>query len=74
MAPEILGIADIRNNIATLRKLGFKISDRWVTGLNRRGVKTRYKEYYIEKELLLTEYSKLIASLNIRTKFVNKNE
>lgn len=49
-APDEIGIADVRANIRDLRDLGYKIQDRWVTGLNRRGRKTRFKEYFIESE------------------------
>ena len=47
-APDELGIADVRANIRDLRNAGFEIKDRWVSKTNRRGKKTRYKEYYIE--------------------------
>jgi biotin operon repressor len=46
-APDELGIADVRANIRDLRNAGVPIEDRWVTGENRRGKKTRYKEYFI---------------------------
>lgn len=48
-APDELGIADVRANIRDLRDAGYDIKDRWVQGINRRGSKTRYKEYYIER-------------------------
>ena len=47
-APAKIGIADVRANIRDLRDLGYKIQDRWVTGLNSRGRKTRFKEYFME--------------------------
>ena len=47
-APDVLGIADVRANIRDLRNLGYKILDRWVEGINRRGRKTYYKEYFLE--------------------------
>ena len=50
IAPDVLGIADVRANIRDLRNLGHNIKDIWVTGLNRRGKKTRYKEYYLEQQ------------------------
>lgn len=46
-APETLGIADVRANIRDLRDAGIVIDDRWASGINRRGRKTRYKEYYL---------------------------
>ncbi len=48
-APDELGIADVRANIRDLRDLGYKIKDRWVSGTNRRGNKTRFKEYFMEE-------------------------
>jgi hypothetical protein len=46
-APDELGIADVRANIRDLRDLGYEILDRWVSGTNRRGRKTTYKEYFL---------------------------
>jgi hypothetical protein len=46
-APDVLGIADVRASIRDLRDLGFEILDRWVSGVNRRGRKTRSKEYFL---------------------------
>ena len=46
-APNELGIADVRANIRDLRDLGYEILDRWVSGTNRRGRKTTYKEYFL---------------------------
>lgn len=46
-APDELGIADVRANIRDLRGLGYEILDRWVSGTNRRGRKTTYKEYFL---------------------------
>jgi hypothetical protein len=46
-APDELGIADVRANIRDLRDLGYEILDRWVSGTNRRGRKTSYKEYFL---------------------------
>lgn len=46
-APDKLGIADVRANIRDLRDLGYEILDRWVNGINRRGRKTRSKEYFL---------------------------
>lgn len=46
-APDELGIADVRANIRDLRDLGYEILDRWVNGINRRGRKTRSKEYFL---------------------------
>lgn len=46
-APDELGIADVRANIRDLRDLGYEILDRWVSGRNRRGRKTTYKEYFL---------------------------
>lgn len=47
-APEKLGIADVRANIRDLRNDGYNIVDEWKTRTNRRGRKTRYKEYRIK--------------------------
>lgn len=47
-APEILGIADERANIRNLRDKGIDVKDKWIQSINRRGRKTRYKEYWIE--------------------------
>jgi hypothetical protein len=47
-APEKIGIADVRANIRDLRDAGYKILDKWVSSINRRGRKTRYKEYWLE--------------------------
>lgn len=46
-APDELGISDVRANIRNLRNAGYNIQDRWVINENRRGRKTRYKEYFI---------------------------
>ena len=46
-APDELGIADVRANIRDLRDLGYEILDHWVSGVNRRGRKTSYKEYFL---------------------------
>lgn len=46
-APDELGIADVRANIRDLRNAGYDIKDKWVQGVNRRGVTTRYKEYFM---------------------------
>ena len=48
-APDELGIADVRANIRDLRYLGYEILDRWVSGTNRRGRKTTYKEYFFRR-------------------------
>lgn len=47
-APDKIGIADVRANIRDLRDAGYKILDKWVSSINRRGRKTRYKEYWLE--------------------------
>lgn len=47
-APKKLGIADVRASIRDLRNKGYNILDKWVEGINRRGRKTHYKEYWIE--------------------------
>ena len=46
-APDELGIADVRANIRDLRNMGIEVSDRWIDGINRRGRKTRFKEYFL---------------------------
>lgn len=48
IAPQKLGIADVRANIRNLRNSGYNIIDEWKTDTNRRGRQTRYKEYRIE--------------------------
>ena len=50
-APDELGIADVRANIRDLRDSGIEIKDRWVQSVNRRGRKTRFKEYFIERDI-----------------------
>lgn len=47
-APDVLGIADVRANIRDLRDSGIEVLDRWVEDINRRGRKTRFKEYWLE--------------------------
>lgn len=47
-APEELGIADVRANIRDLCNKGYNILDKWVEGINHRGRKTYYKEYWID--------------------------
>ena len=49
MAPDVLGIADVRANIRNLRDKGIEVLDRKKSGVNRRGRKTSYKEYYMER-------------------------
>ena len=49
-APDEIGIADVRANIRNLRDAGYNIVDRWVSKVNRRGRKTRYKEYWMEEK------------------------
>ena len=49
-APEELGIADVRAVIRDLRNMGYDIKGIWVSGINRYGRKTRYKEYFMEIE------------------------
>ena len=49
-APDKIGIADVRANIRDLRDAGIGIKDKWVSDINRRGRKTRYKEYWLETE------------------------
>lgn len=44
----MLGIADVRANIRDLRNLGYDVKDKWVSGVNKRSRKTRYKEYWID--------------------------
>lgn len=46
-APDELGIADVRAHIRNLRNKGIKVLDRWREGINRRGRKTYYKEYFL---------------------------
>lgn len=48
IAPDVLGIADVRANIRDLRNMGYPVKDRKVSGFNRRGNKTFWKEYYME--------------------------
>ena len=50
-APDELGIADVRANIRDLRDAGYEIKDKWVSGINRRGRKTRYKEYFMDTKV-----------------------
>lgn len=46
-APDELGIADERAHIRNLRNKGIKVLDRWREGINRRGRRTYYKEYFL---------------------------
>ena len=45
-----LGCMRLASRVNDLRQIGYPIRMRWVSGKNRYGEKTRYAEYYIEKE------------------------
>jgi hypothetical protein len=46
-AAQLFGAEDYRKRISELRRAGYDIRDRWITGMNRYGHKERYKEYYL---------------------------
>ena len=43
-----LGIHDLQHAIMVLRNEGYKITDKWIKGINRHGNRTHYKEYRLE--------------------------
>lgn len=43
-----LKIVDLQHSIYELRKEGYKITDKWVKKVNRKGRKIQYKEYLLE--------------------------
>lgn len=51
-APELFGSADYRKRISELRRAGYPIEDRWVTGRSRYKNRCRMKEYFMAKEAL----------------------
>ena len=42
-----LGTTELRKVISNLRASGFKVADTWERGLNRYGMPTRYKRYFL---------------------------
>lgn len=48
-AKQLTGAEDYRKRISELRRQGYEILDRWVSGINRYGNHERYKEYYMVK-------------------------
>lgn len=44
-----LEIVDLQKAINLLRKEGYKISDKWISKVNHRGRKIKFKEYRLEK-------------------------
>lgn len=42
-----LGTTELRKVVSDLRASGFKISDTWERGVNRYGMPTRYKRYFL---------------------------
>lgn len=42
-----LGTTELRKVVSDLRASGFKVADTWETGVNRYGMKTRYKRYFL---------------------------
>ena len=45
-----LEIVDLQKAINLLRKEGYKISDKWISKINHRGRKVKFKEYRLEEE------------------------
>ena len=45
-----LEIVDLQKAINLLRKEGYPISDRWISKINHRGRRIKYKEYKLEEE------------------------
>ena len=45
-----LEIVDLQKAINLLRKEGYSISDRWISKINHRGRRIKYKEYKLEEE------------------------
>ena len=43
-----LQIVDLQKAIQLLRDEGYKITDKWITKINKMGKKIRYKEYRLE--------------------------
>lgn len=43
-----LQIVDLQKAIQLLRNEGYKITDKWITKINKMGKKIRYKEYRLE--------------------------
>ncbi len=48
VAAELYGIQRLGARIYDLKKLGYPIEGRTMTGLNRHGDKTHWTEYYLE--------------------------
>lgn len=46
-----IGSTELRKFISNLRHRGYGINDYWEQGFNRYGIKTRWKRYYLEKEV-----------------------
>lgn len=44
-----LEIVDLQKAINLLRKEGYRISDKWISKINHRGRKVKFKEYRLEK-------------------------
>ena len=49
-AKALTGAEDYRKRISELRRAGYQILDRWVSGTNRYGHHERFKEYYMVAE------------------------
>lgn len=45
-----IGTTELRKRICDLKDKGYKIIDVWETGVNRVGVETRYKRYFLISE------------------------
>ena len=45
-----IGTTELRKRISELKQKGYIIVDFWEEGVNRVGVKTRYKRYYLMHE------------------------
>ena len=45
-----IGTTELRKNICVMKDKGYKITDVWENGVNRVGVETRYKRYFLISE------------------------
>lgn len=44
---RFIGTTELRKRVSDLKQKGYKIVDRWETGLNRHGFPTRFKRYFL---------------------------
>ena len=50
-----IGTTELRRRICDLREKGYNITEIWEEGVNRVGVKTRFKRYYLLSEPIVIE-------------------